>query len=769
MIALNLTLQLILSFIALLFSKSLIAEDLMLSVVPYPQEVEKRSGSFMLRPDDIRIQLAVSDTNGIALTTDELYEVFEIEKNQTQDKSSTSVIWLGFPAEDKRFERLCRQKGIWPESRIGEEGYVLLIEKNRIILAANEKEGLFYGVQTLKQLVRGRKKEDRLPCLKIIDWPEFLYRGMQDDISRGPIPTMEFMKTQIRRCAELKLNMLSYYIENVVATKSHGDFAPAGAAISVEEWRELSDFAEKYQIKLVGNFQSFSHFEKILSYPQYRHLGESGRLLSPLVPESYELLADIYAEMAPAFSSDFFNINSDETWDLGRGSTKQIVDNLGVAKVYANHLNRLYQELQKHNKRMMMWADIALEHKEVCDLLPKDIVMMTWEYSPLDSYIDYIKPLQNAGFEVMVCPGVLNSNRLMPELKMARDNIRGLVEEGARNKVMGVLLTIWDDGGMALFSRDWYGVAYAAEKSWNVDTKKGGQFDKRFNMAVYGDKSDNVTKSLWKIMELAALRPTQELNDKILKRKIIPERGQYLRINLEQWDRVLEICDEAEQLLAMADPKINESDLDYFRFTIEQYRFLAQSRMNILAAAKNYSQALELQTSDREQGRRFLIKAMDKVGKIEEPLIGIRNWFRRLWLQENNVYWLEHILYDYDKRLQDISDVTQHLFRAIADYDKGHFLPPPGEVRLDIEKASGDYFQGWLVCGPFPNSGGAYGSDIDYLEVMGGELNARPFAGEVITLTNDDQYRWGKFNSPEFGLVNLASYYQENGAGIRSL
>ena len=162
---------------------------------------------------------------------------------------------------------------------------------------------------------------------------------MQDDISRGPVPTKEYMRSQIRRCAELKYNLVSYYTEHIVKTKRHGDFAPVGGGISIEEWKDLSDYAAKYYIEIVGNFQSLGHFEKILSDPQYAPLGETKQMLSPIRPESFKLLSDIYAEMAPVFSSGFFNVNCDETWDLGRGESKKQVDSLGIGRVYANHIN----------------------------------------------------------------------------------------------------------------------------------------------------------------------------------------------------------------------------------------------------------------------------------------------------------------------------------------------------------------------------------------------------------------------------------------------
>ena len=129
-------------------------------------------------------------------------------------------------------------------------------------------------------------------------------------ISAGaPYPPTIILKQQVRRYAEMKINNMSFYIEHVVQTEKYPDMAPSNGGISMEEFQELSEYAADYHMELVGNFQSLGHFEKILSLPQFRHLGATERMLDPLNPESIDFLGDIYGEMAPAFSSPYFTPN----------------------------------------------------------------------------------------------------------------------------------------------------------------------------------------------------------------------------------------------------------------------------------------------------------------------------------------------------------------------------------------------------------------------------------------------------------------------------
>lgn len=733
-----------------------------IAIIPQPQQLEIGSGTFDLKPGEIRLRLAGTDSSTCAVALADLDQIFEtVTGVQLVREKSSREIWLGLPRNDATFAKICRRKNIWPLPDPGVEACALLIEKNQLFLAANHPRGLFYGVQTLKQLFRGRTDLKVLPCVKIIDWPKLVYRGIQDDISRGPVPTMTFFKEQIRRCAELKFNFISYYTEHVIATEAHGDFAPAGGALSLDEWRELADYALKYYVELVPNFQSFGHFEKILAHPQYAPLGEANRLLSPALPESYALLHNIFSEMAPVFHSSFFNINCDETWDLGRGPSKKLVDSLGVAAVYAQHILKLHADLKSLGKRLWMWGDIAQTHPEMLSELPKDIIMLPWNYSALDSFRFMTRPFQQSGFDFIVCPGILNSHRIAPDFKMARQNIRAFIAAGVADSALGVMTTIWDDGGSALFSRDWYGVAYAADQSWHPGTRPRADFDRRFDRAVYGDLHHGVSRSLRKSERLTDLAATQEMNEKIFWNALVPDWNERLRIDFSEWPEILAICDSAAQFLDSAAPRFAARDLKFLRLTLAQYRFPGLSRKWLLAAADHYRQACLMQKNSRASARTAVVTAIEKVDRTRQLLTDLQIDFKSCWLQENRAYWLQNLMHRYDARIAKFKDVETRLFQALADFEKGHFLPPPTEVQLAITKQGGQYFQSWLLVGPFPNPTSDY-LPRDYLTPLGGEAQARGKVALQFDLPGVGTFRWRKYTSPERGIVNLKKIYAKN-------
>ena len=85
-------------------------------------------------------------------------------------------------------------------------------------------------MQTLKQLIRANATGHAIPACSITDWPMLRYRGWQDDISRGPIPTMDFLKREIRTMSEVKENFFTLYTEHVFKLKKHPEIAPDDGA-----------------------------------------------------------------------------------------------------------------------------------------------------------------------------------------------------------------------------------------------------------------------------------------------------------------------------------------------------------------------------------------------------------------------------------------------------------------------------------------------------------------------------------------------------------
>lgn len=730
-------------------------------VVPYPQQVTLENGFYEVPRAGLTLRISGVEEATREVITGQLEESFGLRYGVEPMVSvrRDPAIWIGIPASDERLADLAAKKGITPGRELGEEGYILRIERDRIYIIAATTAGAFYGVQTLRQLLRGYPEPRQLPAVTIRDWPDIAFRCVMDDISRGPIPTSEYMRQQVRRYAELKINHMSFYIEHVVRTEKYPDFAPSDGGIPVEEFRELSAYAAAYRIKLVGSFQSLGHFENILSFPQYRHLGATERMLDPLNPDGMEFLSAIYNEMAPAFSSELFSPNCDEAWDLSRGGLSGAADSLGVARIYADHVTRIDSVLRDLGKRTLIWGDIILEHPEILEMIPDHMVVGAWDYGASESFASFIDPVRDAGFAFTVSPGVLNSNRLIPDFRMTTTNIRNFINEGYEKGAIGVYCTVWDDGGMHFFSRDWYGVAYNADQSWRPNRDPLEDFDVRFSRGVHGDMDTLIPRTLHTLNMLTDLGPTYEMNSNVLWQTLVPERGEKVTFDPDSWKEVRRWATGARDILTGRSTPFYDLDLAFIKFTINQYLFLADARDELLKAADAYNRACGIQLMDRPGAVQLVREARDISGSLRYRFERIMADFEILWDLENRPYWRDRGLLHYHERLEKFADQGRLLEDAAEQLASGGYLPPPTEVRLDIRRQSGQYFPYWLLAGSFPIET-FEASSTDFLDPMGGEADARPFPGMRFTDAAGKERMWIKYDSPRPSEINLKEIFE---------
>ncbi len=668
------------------------------------------------------------------------------EEFRREQPGVTSPMQVGLVLlEEKAPARIAELAAPYLDS-LGREGYILDLRPEAATIAARTETGLFYGLQTLKQLVRGDWDTE----LFIADWPAFETRVIYDDISRGPISTVDYVREQIRRLAGLKVNYLSFYIEHVVQPLSHPDFAPENGKLTIAQIRELSQYAEKYHMQLIGSFQSFGHFEKILALPQYAAMGETNTLISPLDPTARQFLENVIGELCDAFNAPWFNVNCDETFDLNKGKSKAYIDSIGPARFYADHLKFLYDIVRRRGKKMMMWGDIALQHPEIPDMLPRDIVYLTWEYGDQESYDRWIRPFEERGLEFMVCPGILNSYRMFPDIVMARSNIKGFLEAGKQHGATGAFTTIWDDGGTYLFSGDWYGVYAAAEKSWNLASPPEASFNRRYSQTAYGTGDTHYVEALFKLMALRKLTLTYNLNELIWSQQLLSRQGKPLQLNNTSIPEANQILGEASALIRQAKAVRHHSDLVALELSIDQYRLIMDLRSTLAAIADAYRRAASATSPAREK---LLSGAVAEVQRLTVRLDTLLERFQTAWRKENQEYWLDVVSAGYESKSAALRELQQSLEELVRTRPAA--LPPADRIGLDITETPYTYFQNWLLSGPFPSQ---KGSLPGFLYSEGNEYNQPPTPG-AISVFEGKNYRWRKFASPDGGLIDLEDYY----------
>ena len=262
-----------------------------LRLVPYPKQIQGKPGTFKL-PDKLVLQLPpqVAAPTATQLAAElRRAGVAEIEVRPYEGAEQVVVLAADLSAPG--------QVTFPPDAPA--ESYFLEVTPAQIRCGGVDSAGLFYGVQTLCQLMRANRSENRLPCLEIRDWPSLRWRCFQDDLTRGPSSTLETLRQHVDLGAELKMNLFTYYMEYQYAFKKHPLIGPPDGSLQPEELSELVQYATARHTDILGNQQSFGHLTWILKHPEYESLRETEDILCPTNEASYRLLDDLYSEVCP--------------------------------------------------------------------------------------------------------------------------------------------------------------------------------------------------------------------------------------------------------------------------------------------------------------------------------------------------------------------------------------------------------------------------------------------------------------------------------------
>ena len=88
--------------------------------------------------------------------------------------------------------------------------------------------------------------------------------------------------------------------------------------------------------------------------------------------------------------------------ELGRGQSKARADQVGLGRVYLEHLQKVHEILQPYHKQPMFWGDIAVKYPELLTILPKEMIAVPWDYDVKPSYEAILKPYTDAGLPTIV-------------------------------------------------------------------------------------------------------------------------------------------------------------------------------------------------------------------------------------------------------------------------------------------------------------------------------------------------------------------------------
>ncbi|MCK0188527.1 family 20 glycosylhydrolase [Arenibacter sp. F20364] len=609
---------------------------------------EKKLGDFALLPQHQEFEI----TGVSSISFDQGFKV-EAKNNEALPIIDPDILVL-----DEHQGKATLTYEIDSNMDIAAEGYTLNILDQQIHIKGKDEAGLFYAFKTLEQLtVDAKDQKVNLPLCQLKDYPLLAYRSVQLDVKHH-LEKTEYYYELLDKFASYKINGIILEVEDKLKFKRQPVVASADA-LSIEEWKKISDYAKERHIEISPLVQGLGHASFILKHPEYMELRdnpESDWAFNPLDPKTYEVQFDLYLDAMEAFPyGKYLHVGGDEVHTTGRGSKESPL------KLQLMWLDKVAKFAEEHGRTPIFWDDMPLkqadvydpmfkkdmtqeevdqvwkdnEHKllEFLDIFPKNCIYMRWNYSSPQA-LGNIKAMQwftDHGMEVMGATAGQTRWVLMPQEESNMENIRSFAVSSINSGLNGLLLTLWDDDSphFELYMR---GILAFAEYSWIGDKRGKDEIKSSFRQREYGytmaDEGNAFITELetpvafWKN---ALLKKNQrnflhKMEDPLEEAVIdLPnkenngawslaheERLKEASLNLAATDSIAKIIENARSLALR-----NDHNLQVY----EQVNKLAQFSPKMLLALRDY---------DKAESREDIIATASKLKELESEFGSLR-------------------------------------------------------------------------------------------------------------------------------------------------
>lgn len=288
------------------------------------------------------------------------------------------------------------------------EGYRLLAEGKEISIEASDPRGLFYGAQTLRQLVTGASGSRGVPAVDISDAPRFRWRGLLIDEGRHFFGKQTLFKI-IDEMAAYKLNELKLHLTDYegwrLEIRAYPKLTEVGSLVDGKpeyftraDIREIVRYAADRHIMVVPEIEMPGHAGAAArAYPEF--FNKSGDAFNPANPKTYDFIRAVLTEVASLFPAPYLDFAGDEVGDAWNGMAD--VDRLKAEQglktsndVQAYFGRKVVGIIESLGKRPMAWDE------QVEANAPKSVIIQWWRRDRPD----VLTTAANEGHDLVISP-----------------------------------------------------------------------------------------------------------------------------------------------------------------------------------------------------------------------------------------------------------------------------------------------------------------------------------------------------------------------------
>jgi hexosaminidase len=659
------------------------------ALLPRPQQVRYGNGRVDLRDAQIVFAMAPEPGDLFAATALQKWISEQTSLDVTivsygnRPDGKLSIVLEREGAKDEPLPQPGEQPG--PKAR---EAYDLSVTEQGVKIHARSSAGIFWGAQTLRQLIEGEDANATLPVVEIHDWPSMAYRGTMVDISHGPLPTEKEIERQIDFLARWKANQYCLYSEDSIELEGY-PLLNTRARLTKDEVRRIVAYARERHIDVVPNFDLYGHQHDLFRIEEYSGLSDMphGTEFDATNPKVMPLLTDWANQFAELFPSPFVSIGFDETFQMEMATQAKGVD---PAELFVKQLSAVAALFEKHGKHVMAYDDIAVKYPQIIPQLPSDLIAIAWYYTSEDpTYQRWLGPLISHHIPHFVEPGVTSYDDIVPDFDTSFENIDTFLAAGRQSGALGLINSVWADDAQLLMRMSWPGMAYGAAAPWQSDPMDRANFFSEYARLMYPSVIASDLASALSNMTIAETDAKKLLGDQSMfalwEDPFFPTYYKQLTKHREDLHQTRLHAEQAEAALLHAkalgaDPTTTNSLLigsELLDYAGEKF----QTPLDLAAIwnkigpkrpdAETWWNEWESQVTHYDHS--YVIDLMDRI-------TGLKPAYRDEWLEEYTPYRLGAALGRWDAEYQYWRGVHEKLRHFNDSTKAGDPLPPLNEV-----------------------------------------------------------------------------------------
>ena len=558
------------------------------------------------------------------------------------------------------------------------EFYRIKIRTASIRIEANTSAGLYYAVQTIRQLIEGSASQAKLPVLNLEDQPALPYRGVMMDFAHGGLITTDEIKRQIDFLARWKTNQ--YYFYNEVSINMKG-FAGMNyqAGYTQQEIRNIVAYGKERHMDIIPFVAFYGHLHDLLKLEKYASLaiGHYGEELDPRNPAVGTLLKDWIKQYAQLFSSPFMHVGFDETWETNRIGT-DVDTSVHSEALWLRHLDFVQQELKKYGKTVLAWTDMNSYYPDIMTRMPKEVIPVIWEYTPDTANIHhYLDPVLKEKKPFFIQPAVSGWGHVYPAADYTYTNIDLCLKAGMTNHTLGFITSVWTDAVEPFIRPSWLFMAYGCIGAWQGTVPDKKTFIADYSSIVYPAVKEDMQQALTYLAQtIETLEKCLEKGTNHLPKGTIVESWSnpfspyYLaqtNAHIEDFRQARKQSEEAEAWLIHALAKSDKKDSPFINTLLVSARLLHYSATRFVWAKAICDRWNESMLGKKKNDfvyydiaylcHGLLQDMMDESGNLKDAYTGA-------WQSENMPYRLNTILGRFDVEFA----LWQKLLLKVIDY-----------------------------------------------------------------------------------------------------